>query len=206
MKLVKYEAARHALAEAKSVDEVKSIRDKAMAMSLYAKQAKDKDLELWAFEIRLRAERRAGEMLAEMELEEKKGQHGLKAAGKLSRLPEGNLPPKLSDLGVTKKQSSTWQRLSKVPTKVFEEAVKKGVRPPLPPSNTSATKRTKAPEIEVETAPEGFRFFFLAGAEEAALLAAYKGPKGSVDEECIEAAKRVISAWTKLIPTLEALR
>jgi hypothetical protein len=42
----------------------KHIRDVAMAMKAYARQAKNKDLEADAFEIRVRAERRLGEMMA----------------------------------------------------------------------------------------------------------------------------------------------
>jgi N6-adenosine-specific RNA methylase IME4 len=52
------------LAEAKSVDEAKHILDFAAAMKAYARQARNKDLEADAFEIRVRAERRLGGMMA----------------------------------------------------------------------------------------------------------------------------------------------
>jgi N6-adenosine-specific RNA methylase IME4 len=65
-KLVRYEAALAALAEARSVDEVREIRDKTEAIRAYARMAKDKQLEIDATEIRARATREIGKRIAEM--------------------------------------------------------------------------------------------------------------------------------------------
>ena len=92
------------LAEAKRVDEVKSIRDKAEAMQVYAKQAKDRDLIAHATEIRMRAEIRAGELLPEME--KNKGAQGTGSNQHQVRSHDATAPLKLSDIDVTKTQSS----------------------------------------------------------------------------------------------------
>lgn len=115
MKLVRYEAARAALASANRVDEVKDIRDKAQAMAAYARQAKDTELVEWATEIKVRAERRAGELL--MAMAENGGRAG---KGKPSEMSQATT---LSDLGVSRDQSSRWQKLAAVSESKFEQAV-----------------------------------------------------------------------------------
>lgn len=120
--LVKYDAACKALAAAKAVDEVKKIRDVAEATRLYARQAKNKSLEVDAAEIRFRAERRLGEMLAAQPLS--KGGDPTKA--KPSRKGTGSKKepvPTLKELGLGKKLSSRAQKLAAVPEKKFERTI-----------------------------------------------------------------------------------
>lgn len=115
MKLVRYDAARVALAEATRVDEVKDIRDKAQAMAAYARQAKDTELVEWATEIKVRAERRAGELLRDMADNGQRANRG--------RPDNSDSVSHLSDLGVTAKQSERWQKLAAVSEEKFEQAV-----------------------------------------------------------------------------------
>jgi N6-adenosine-specific RNA methylase IME4 len=81
---------------------VRDIRNKAAAMQAYAVQAKDRDLIELATDIRMRAEMRAGELLKEMTDRDERPR---------GRKKESHVAT-LSDLGVSKTQSSRWQRLA----------------------------------------------------------------------------------------------
>lgn len=121
--LVRYEAARRALAESSRVDEIKPIRDKAMAMQLYALQAKDRELIDHATEIRFRAEIRAGELLKEMDKAKGATKKGRGKGGNAVAPRDRVVEPTLSDIGVSKTQSSRWQKLAALPQEKQEEKI-----------------------------------------------------------------------------------
>ena len=117
--MVKYDAMCTAIEAARQVDEVKDIRDKALAIQMYAKQAKNLDAERHAAEIRVRAERKCGELLAAMPKAVPRGSNQFQAKEQVSN----TATHPLSDLGITRDQSSTWQKLASVPESTFEEAI-----------------------------------------------------------------------------------
>jgi hypothetical protein len=121
--LVKYNAARAALIAARSVDEVKDIRDKAVALQAYARQANDFSLIDSATDIRLRAERRAGELLREMATSGARAQIG----GDRRSADRPKLPT-LSSINITNKQSCNWQRLARLSDDEFEAKVSEAKR------------------------------------------------------------------------------
>ena len=65
--LIRYDAARMALAECARIDDAADIRDKAAALAAYARQRDDNDMECWVREIHLRACVRIGELVRELD-------------------------------------------------------------------------------------------------------------------------------------------
>ena len=116
--LIKYEAACRALAECTSVDEVKGWADKAAAMQAYQRMAGDKTLESQASEIRIRAERRLGELILAQKAQGGLAKPGVKPAG--NSVVSNDRIPKLSEVGITKDLSSRAQKLAAVPEAHFE--------------------------------------------------------------------------------------
>lgn len=121
--LVHFDAARQALALAHSIDEVKQIRDQAEAIRQYIRQQKGSlEMQNQAAEIKLRAERRAGEMLREREPNPGIVLNGRDTVGGFIAEPPKDIPT-LSDLGITKAQSYRWQLESELPEDKFEALI-----------------------------------------------------------------------------------
>lgn len=118
----KLSIARNMLAQAKTLDDILNIRDIAEAARVYAQAAKlGLENQNEAAEVKIRAERKAGEMLAKMP----KAQGGQPYQEKYST---SNAmvqveAPTLSDLGIERMQSSRWQQIASLPEEVFEEHV-----------------------------------------------------------------------------------
>src|SRR5437868_2255638 len=103
--LVKYDQMCNAVAQCRWIDEVKEIRDKAVALAAYARQAKNFEAERHLIEIRLRAERRCGELLIEMAKNGQRKSRGGDGSNQHEQKSDGEtIAPTLGDLSLTKRQ------------------------------------------------------------------------------------------------------
>lgn len=125
--MVKYDAACRAIAECKAVDEVKGWADKAAAMQAYGRMAKDSTLEIDAAEIRIRAERRLGELLAEQ-----------KATGGLNRGSAGKIQEHVAGPRQSRGPAEDVAETPRASRPVTEEGEGTGGRQSRPPVPTLA--------------------------------------------------------------------
>lgn len=100
------------LAEVKTIDDAKNLKDVAAAAKLYAqKHNLGKEAVAHAREIEIKSEIKLGELLREME--KNKGAQGI---GPIAVTRENrNAPPTLSDMGITKRESAEAQLLAVLP-------------------------------------------------------------------------------------------
>src|SRR6516165_1036084 len=119
-KLVLYNRMCAAITEEFRIDEVKSIRDQAVALEVYARQAQNREAEEQWREIRYRAERKAGQLLAEMK---RKGERADERGSNKGVVSSDT--PTLKDLGITRDQSSTCQKMGEISDEDFEAALAK---------------------------------------------------------------------------------
>jgi len=168
-----YDRACRALAEARSIDEVKDIRDQAVAMRLYAKQAKNRDLEADAVELRMRATRR----LDEMRRAQKEtvglakgggGKHGRK------RVAE---KPTLKDAGMDKNLAHAGRKLGALSEQEFEQKVAEA-RDAVTVAVAKVVKSIALPEEEKDEAA--------SEAEIEITLAQWKAMSPAERRECLD--------------------
>jgi hypothetical protein len=147
----------YAIAECHAIDEVKDIRDKAMALELYAKQARNTDAERKASEIRLRAERRTGELLKELARAtpaDAGSQGGIAKAA--NTMPENVAPASVAGASpyrqaidqaqIPERTAQRYQALANVPAQVFEEALRD---PVVKPTTAALIRQARAPEPQM---------------------------------------------------------
>ena len=104
------------IAECGNLDEIREIRDRAKAIETYKREHRASlDALNDAIEVALRAERRLGQLCKEV------------TGGKGNPLGRGSKSESnsvlLTDLDITKAQSSRWQKLAAVPETVFKQYV-----------------------------------------------------------------------------------
>jgi hypothetical protein len=106
--LANYDDACRAIALCFTKDEAKEIKDKAIALAVYAKQMNNKEAQIQWVSVATRAERRWGHIYAESE-KAKGGDRGGKQPLDGSRKEPANKSPTLAEMGVSKKASARAQ-------------------------------------------------------------------------------------------------
>jgi len=126
--VVQWDRLRQDVETARTIDELKDIRDKAEALRQYAKKQKESlEIQNKMAEITLRCTRRMGEMLKERQMNEG---NRIASNREVRRSHDGtakasNGEVKLADIGITKNESSRAQAIARLPAATFEQHIAK---------------------------------------------------------------------------------
>lgn len=133
-----------ALEQARTVDEVKDLRDKAEAVKAYARKAKlGHSIVIEASTIKVSAERKLGELLRETELA--KSSPGNQHTGKLDS--PSDAPPTLEQLGISKSDSSRLQKIANLPSEVFQDYLAESVANQQEPTTAGLLRIAKLQDL-----------------------------------------------------------
>lgn len=135
--LILLDRARTALLEARTVDEVRDLRDKAQAVRAYVRKARlGHNILLEAAAIKLRAERRLGEMLQLLPLarsapgnQHKPGCEDADTNG-----------VRLQEIGISKSESSRLQKIASLPESQFEQYVEGNLLAEIEPTTAGCLR------------------------------------------------------------------
>jgi hypothetical protein len=112
--LARISRAKQALAEARDIEDIIEIRDMAVAANAWATARGADEAAQMAMEIKLRAERKAGQFLADMK------ERGQIKPGNPQFVQDAPII-KLANIGVKPDESKRWQRIASIPKERFEE-------------------------------------------------------------------------------------
>ena len=137
VELVRFDAMKAAVAACYDVDEVHEIRSKAIALEAYYRVMRDPEPERRACEIRLRAERKYGQLLAEMEKSKggRRGktencfQPGTSYSDHACRPEKSDFALARERHGIGKTEAFRLQKLAAIPEEDFEAALAAPGRP-----------------------------------------------------------------------------
>jgi N6-adenosine-specific RNA methylase IME4 len=141
--VAKLDLARTALAEAKTIQETKTVLDMAVAAEVYAKRQKlGEEAERYAIAIKIEALAQLGNMLRDMPKNKGAAGGGIKESSRGIFLEPRDTTPTLADLGLDKKTSKLAQDIAKLPEEQIEK-VKAGVV-----SISSATNKQRREQMK----------------------------------------------------------
>lgn len=120
--LARYENACRAIAEALDVDELKDIRDEAMALAAAARIAKNKQAEADMMAIRFRGERRLGELM-QAQRETVGTAQGRRSDLGFSETQVENAPITLAEAGIDKNLADRARKYAAIPETEFNQRI-----------------------------------------------------------------------------------
>jgi hypothetical protein len=208
--LVRYKSMCTAIAECHRVDEVKDIRDRARALEVYAQQARNTDAERKAAAVRLRAERRTGELLRDLERTEPKDRSPTGRAGISSnddtKLTQSEYAETLERTGLSRQTAHRYQQLADVPAETFEAALadpeKVGASAIVNLANQRAQKKDNS-AVRVWSMARDYERFRELHCDARAI---YESMTDAMQSDIARIAQELADYWTEMARVSQALK